>query len=157
MLHAASQRLRLVKAKPASKRSLSYKPALKPDLEVVVADSSGHASNLSVLLEEDKPELDDDPAAECNDRGILVLEGFAAMCLYIRAATHASTPRAGSCVKLSDLNHLVLPLHFRAGRKLYPAYLCFNEGTTRLGARRSLGVGMRCTSCRQRLVMPSSS
>ena len=52
------------------------------------------------------------------------------MCVYVQAAMQARGSVASESVvtKLSDLNHVILPLHFRAGRLLFPAYLCFNGG-----------------------------
>ena len=109
---------------PATDQSpaLVLKLKILPDLEVLYERRQDH---LTALIEEDKGTLTN--AKSSPDLGVLVISGFATMCRYIHAA-----PAARRCVlpdfHFSDLNNVILPLHFRSATKLWPMYLCFYEG-----------------------------
>ena len=129
--------LRLVVSSPPgtvavpARKSAAFKLKILPDLELQFVRggaSAGDSEQLTAMIKEDKKGLSVGSAAasaSCPDQGMLVIGGFAAMCLYI----HAAFCRAdGTDFRISSLNSVILPLHFRAGCTLQAMYMCFNNG-----------------------------
>ena len=113
--------LRLMTSETDQSPALVLKVKILPDLEVLYKRPQGH---LTALIEEDKGTLTN--AKSSPDLGVLVIGGFATMCRYIHAASAARD--ALDDFHFSDLNNVILPLHFRSATELWPMYLCFYEG-----------------------------
>ena len=139
----------LLRLHTKSPRDQFHKLNLKPDSEILFDyphQEVGGSVNADLLclpavIEEDKYALAN--STSCVDRAALVVEGFAAACVYIYAA-HMERVSAGASAKYAGagtlsakssseslfecLNDVIIPLQFRSANDFYFMYLCFNNG-----------------------------